>query len=485
MEHILQTEREALKLRLLALAIVGGGLYLAGQSVPWLPASILAIAYLIYVVVLRELLLPRFQWPEVVYAMIVVDVAAVSLGLLIVGQIATPLFILYPVLILYYCIHLGYRSSLTAATASSLAYAGVAVLTGGAEWFGAFTTVQVPLFYLLAIVGGFLAQKRFQERREKESLLEAIRVERGAKSLLDVTRALSTSLDAETVKRQILDSAVTLTGMSEGVIALLEEETGKLVVRALKVQSWLLGKGVLKEGDELPQTDAISQQALQTMRPQAVASLRDEREKLPSWLRDTPYQALLAIPLAYQGRPIGLIYLLGQGVSQESVNLAPGLGELAGVALGNAGLYGQAQSRLEQLRAEFQGLVERMDKLRQAQRKRIIEVNGLRIDRVKREVSLEGEPVSLSPIEFDLLCALAENASEPLSHDTLLHLVWGPEYEGRANVVDVSIHRLRRKMEAKPSWPKLITTVRGAGYMLAVSPQQKAQPGQISSSRRK
>lgn len=465
MELILQTEKEALKFRLAAVLLSVLALYVARLEA-WLPAVLLTLGYLVYVVLLRAFFLPRFTIPGAVYGMVVVDVTVVTLALTIVGKIGSPIFVLFPVLILYYSIHLGYVSSLATATLSSLAYSSVALLTGEAEWFGAFLSFQVPLFYLLAFMGGFLAEKRFEERREKESLQEAIGLERGARSLLEVTKALGNTLEMGVVLNRVLHSALGLGGVNASMVALPRKEDGRLVVRASNLSLKDLRESVLNQAVNGMDQESPMDLALKTLSPQLVPDLKGDTAGLPQWLQDLPYDSLVVTPLVHQEKALGVLFLLGENFRQDRLVEAKSLGELAGMALFNAMIYEESQSRVTHLKEEFEELVGRVEKLRQAQKKRIIEVDRLQVDLFKSEVTIEGKPVKLSPIEFELLSALAQNAGEPLTHNTLLRLVWGPENEGQISVVDVTIHRLRRKIEADPSRPKRIVTVRGVGYML-------------------
>jgi two-component system response regulator RegX3 len=81
------------------------------------------------------------------------------------------------------------------------------------------------------------------------------------------------------------------------------------------------------------------------------------------------------------------------------------------------------------------------------------------------EVTLGGAPVALTRTEFRLLCELAEHAGRVLSRRQLLQRVW--EYDiGDERLVDVHVGRLRQKIEADPSAPRQVVTVRGMGYKL-------------------
>lgn len=88
------------------------------------------------------------------------------------------------------------------------------------------------------------------------------------------------------------------------------------------------------------------------------------------------------------------------------------------------------------------------------------------LDSVDNKVSLvrSGKVLSLTPIETKLLRALVSNPGRTLTRDTLVITVWGYDYEGESNQLDVYIKRLRGKIEEKPSAPNLLLTVRGVGY---------------------
>ncbi|MFQ3661034.1 MAG: response regulator transcription factor [Chloroflexaceae bacterium] len=89
------------------------------------------------------------------------------------------------------------------------------------------------------------------------------------------------------------------------------------------------------------------------------------------------------------------------------------------------------------------------------------------IDQQKREVSVRGELVDLTPIEYKLLIVLAEKVGKVVEHDTLLRAVWGQEYTRDNNdYLKVYIWHLRRKIEEDPRNPRILTTEWGVGYRL-------------------
>jgi two-component system, OmpR family, alkaline phosphatase synthesis response regulator PhoP len=88
----------------------------------------------------------------------------------------------------------------------------------------------------------------------------------------------------------------------------------------------------------------------------------------------------------------------------------------------------------------------------------------LLIDPETREVRRGDAEIELTPREFDVLYALAEQPGRVFSRDQLLERVWGHDFVGIDRVVDVHIRALRRKLEADPDNPTLIETVRSVGY---------------------
>ena len=93
-----------------------------------------------------------------------------------------------------------------------------------------------------------------------------------------------------------------------------------------------------------------------------------------------------------------------------------------------------------------------------------IEADGLLIDLAAHSVSLDGEEVRLTPIEFALLRALALNRGLLMTHRKLLSEVWGPEYADATPLLRTHIANLRRKLHAGTERPRFIRTDSGIGY---------------------
>lgn len=103
------------------------------------------------------------------------------------------------------------------------------------------------------------------------------------------------------------------------------------------------------------------------------------------------------------------------------------------------------------------------------------------LDRAAREVLRQGQPAGLTPTELRLLETLAERRGDTLSRRELFALAWGPEAYGDERTVDVHIRHIREKLEADPSHPELIVTIRGFGYRLRALPNRAAATGEGNS----
>jgi DNA-binding response OmpR family regulator len=95
----------------------------------------------------------------------------------------------------------------------------------------------------------------------------------------------------------------------------------------------------------------------------------------------------------------------------------------------------------------------------------------------RREVFLEGKKVELTPREFDLLVYMINNKDRALTRELLLDHIWGYDFYGDARIVNVTVARLREKIERDPANPQYVVTVRGVGYMFAGQGRAADQPG--------
>ena len=94
----------------------------------------------------------------------------------------------------------------------------------------------------------------------------------------------------------------------------------------------------------------------------------------------------------------------------------------------------------------------------------VLTFDNLAVNRTRREVLLNGEPIQLKPQEYQLLLFFAEHKGQMLSREFILERVWGWDFIGDSRTVDVHVRWLRHKIEADSANPVRIVTVRGGGY---------------------
>lgn len=95
-----------------------------------------------------------------------------------------------------------------------------------------------------------------------------------------------------------------------------------------------------------------------------------------------------------------------------------------------------------------------------------IAVGRLSLDMAQHRATLGDRPVALTPKEFKILAALAASPGTVLSREQLVEAAWGPEFVGETSSITVFIKKLRAKIEADPTEPRIIETVWGIGYRL-------------------
>jgi len=94
----------------------------------------------------------------------------------------------------------------------------------------------------------------------------------------------------------------------------------------------------------------------------------------------------------------------------------------------------------------------------------VLHAGDLTVDVAAHEVRRGDTVIALTPLEFDLLRALAEKPNQVFTREMLLDQVWGYHYKADTRLVNVHVQRLRAKIEHDPDNPRIVTTVRGVGY---------------------
>jgi DNA-binding response OmpR family regulator len=120
---------------------------------------------------------------------------------------------------------------------------------------------------------------------------------------------------------------------------------------------------------------------------------------------------------------------------------------------------------IEELLARIRVCMRMASHLKQESENETVALGDLFVDERMRSVTRGGNPVELTPREFDLLVYMVKHANQVLNREQILTNVWGYDYYGDTNIVDVYIRYLRKKLE-DPFHSPLIHTVRGIGYLI-------------------
>jgi two-component system response regulator VicR len=119
---------------------------------------------------------------------------------------------------------------------------------------------------------------------------------------------------------------------------------------------------------------------------------------------------------------------------------------------------------LRELMARVRANLRRGDPQKETETAQILDFGGLTINLGKYEVKRGGESIALTTREYELIKFLAQNPEQVFSREELLERVWGYEHYGDVRTVDVTVRRLRTKVEDNPESPVYIVTKRGVGY---------------------
>ncbi|MGV1033858.1 MAG: winged helix-turn-helix domain-containing protein [Microbacteriaceae bacterium] len=117
-----------------------------------------------------------------------------------------------------------------------------------------------------------------------------------------------------------------------------------------------------------------------------------------------------------------------------------------------------------ELIARLRAVLRRRVESAAAEQESVIRVGRVSMDVDRHTVAVDGAEISMPLREFELLEVLMRNAGRVLTRGQLIDRVWGSDYFGDTKTLDVHIKRIRSRIEAQPSEPKLLVTVRGLGY---------------------
>ena len=466
LDLIPRTEKETLKFRLLAVLVVALAFLLRADDVALLPGLAVVIGYLIYSAILRTFLIPRFTSYPLLAAILVIDVGTVIAALHIIG-LDSPIFGLLPIVVVYYAVYLGYAGGMAAAVISSVSFTGLAFGSGKAGEIENILAFQ-PFFYILALLVGYITKQRFQESQERQSLQQLISAEANAKSLLDLAQALNRVMDPVAVASDVAAMGALVAKTPLCAIFTFDPEGEVLVYQGSNFVD-KLAPGSESDGLSLSlQSGSFVSQAWTSSEAAYLDEQLDAQDGMGRWLHQAEVRRAVAFPLTSQGEKVGVICFLGTDEStdlqQDTLKQVDSFSRIAGRILARTQLYSQAERRSRKVASELQQNIEMAGRFRELAERRSMRFGQLIIDPGRESVRWQDTSLRLTKTEFDLLYVLAEKSGNVVNQETLTREVWGADYVPQGKVVDVTIHRLRRKLIAVPDGKKLIQTVRGQGY---------------------
>lgn len=135
-------------------------------------------------------------------------------------------------------------------------------------------------------------------------------------------------------------------------------------------------------------------------------------------------------------------------------------------------LMARVKANLRKLDIASESVVETQKTSKSQDNTNKIEVGDLALDLDKFEVRVRGEVIDLTLREFEVLKYLAKQPGQVITREILLEKVWGYEYYGDIRTVDVTVRRIREKIELDTSNPKILVTKRGVGYYISTNKEK-------------
>lgn len=470
--YVLRTERDTLKFRLLSVLVVAVSTLLRQDDVP-LPATMaLILGYLAFTIGLGQGLGRGLRVDPYVLigVMMAVDTSAALAATALIGP-SSPAFVLLPMVIVYNAIYLGYVGSLTTATIASLGYALLAQTTFHDSALRDFVSIQVPLFFIAALLTGYLSAQRTRERQEKLALQHVIETEARAQEMLEMTSTILKSVDPRAVANDLARLGAVTSGAPYCAIFEVDAQRRSLELlgRNFEFGDPAEHDGSVKDLMREPLTgETPGARAVKTGK--GPATWQAGQDSAPLWAARLSAQGVLAMPIpSASGQAAGAVYVADAAWPSPALGKTKELerfAQTAGDLMERLRLVPQNEERGALLLNRLRQSVERLGRFRDLQERRPLRVGALALDPAHERVTLGNDELVLGRAEFDVLYLLAENAGQVISPDTLRREVWKEEAQPRGNAVDVCVHRLRRKLARTPNGGGIIKTVRGRGYML-------------------
>ena len=120
----------------------------------------------------------------------------------------------------------------------------------------------------------------------------------------------------------------------------------------------------------------------------------------------------------------------------------------------------------EELVARIRAILRRLNHGATAENSQVLTVGDIELNMATHEITRKGQQIDLTKTEYDLLHLFMSHVGQALDRQTILNQVWGYDFLGETNIIEVYVRYLREKIEDSPSSPRYIQTIRGVGYIM-------------------
>jgi len=453
--QFLESERQSFPVRAAAVAAV----LLLGLALPetrthlvWWVALVIAATALVGGV--KAVLLPRFRSDAWLFGLLVADSLVAMSAVAFEGAFSPALAL--PVLVVgYYGLLLGYRGAAAGAVAGSAAFIAGAMLSGSGL-LPSFL-LSAALFPAEAVLVGFLATERFRHRDAREVIQAEALDGLTSRRILDGLALVGSAESLRECGQCIAEGVLGVTG--DGCSLVFFKNPGG----ALTLAGASVSDDIRKD---YPSWPAGSEEVATKSLDSGIAEPLS-RDGLPKWAVAAGFRSGISAPL------VSSSYLSGAACVYLRASDRPSYPALESVEqfCRMAARFVIAFQRVPAAPTTPDRLARELEASGRstAQGARpSITLGWLSLDPATERLYAGDQAISLSRSEFELLYALAESPGEPLSQAALFEAM-GRDDQEAAGSLDVTVHRLRRKLRKLPETRDLVQTVRGRGYMLAVS----------------
>lgn len=401
----------------------------------------------------RRFLLPYFQSDAWIYGLLAGDLAFAALAMWLFGVTSPALALLF-FAVGYYALFLGYAGAAVSAGMGTALIAVIAAIQG--ETTLAALGLTFTSLAASAAISGYLAVERFREREGRQRAEATVTEETRARRIIAGLNSVAGAGAQEAWAQSVANELPAVTGFEAVLVFLQEPGHARLSISAHRVPESIDPARLAGFGSpsEIAAVRAMRSGIAEGVQPSEISD----------WAAEAAYVAGASAPITAGGITMGGVCVYSKKASQPQHVVLEQLERYLGLA-SQFLLASRRSSALPQTNDRLTRELESAGRTQSSESRPKLELQGITLDPDADRSLVGGVAISLSRTEFDLLYTLATNPGAVVPPNNLLDAAWrgGSHSSGS---LDVTIHRLRRKLRKSPEGQGLIKTVRGKGYML-------------------